>query len=106
MGPRLRSRVAAHVRSMGTRNTERRGEVEAAELRADTRGETETEGSKVTPEELAELGRLATRLEGLGKRYAIFLSPEDKSQLWRAVRLARKAVALLSTQGKHLLGSG
>lgn len=60
----------------------------------------------MTPQELAELERLAARLEGLGKRYAIFLQPDDRRQLTRAVLLARKAVALLASKGTHLLGSG
>jgi hypothetical protein len=60
----------------------------------------------MTREELLELARLATRLENLGKRYAVFLATEDKRQLQRAVLLARKAVMLLSEKGTHLLGSG
>lgn len=107
MGQSGRKNLAVHVRGVGSPRPESISERQpfAADIRADFRGETETE-AEVTNAELLELARLATRLEQLGARYAVFLSVEDRRQLRRAVELARKAIHLLSSQGTHLLGSG
>lgn len=45
----------------------------------------------MTPEDLNELLRLAGKLDGLRKRYAAWLSSEQRREIQRAVVLIRKA---------------
>lgn len=50
----------------------------------------------MTPEELGELLRLAGKLENLRKRYAAFLTQDQRREIQRAVDLSRKAVETLA----------